>query len=721
MGDKGSGPASKKLKVSLEPLIERKLRYVGADGTQEFLENQTSQERMQELVAKVDFTLDLPPRWRTKRGGIEEGEEEEDNTKKKKNQKEKKNNNKKEEGKGGEEGEGAEEEEEEEEEEDSEMIEGRLLLGVNEKLVHAKSEVDVLCDILNLVSTDKYLKGIQTEIKPKAKQDVNFLFGARRKQLQEIEKGFRLGAKRLKKSVEREQKFFEDLLVLRNYWRLTYSGRNMFVDVSYGTAGSFYGSRLKVDIERNYLSSFESASESSAVQPAASSQSATSMTARDAPTAESEKLVSLDLNVPKEIRTLNSVQLKITDSGSNGDGDGKKLMDSVIMFDHGKLLQKDDDASSSSSKAFINLLYTLRKARTSMFHMDLFNTLTKAGVETSHNKPTLLIENEMQMALDNSATLRFLLSETQFCSASEHFSSRALENMYLSLALSQSLCKMHKEQKKIYHSEKEEIPSLSGPWNIPPVKGNILQDIVDIVQHTLCRQRVASIIEKLSHDIRGIMVMRLHWLQYEHKKCESVVRLILKPPKSVFSWGYVDPKFTGAMQLNICVNRIEMHLSDRRYSNIRECDLVSKIICQVNALLITLLETQAATNNCVVLKGPCARGVDTGGIFEAYYPESNSYVSIELSAASPLEIFKKVTITRKKQFGRMVHGGNEISIRPMNTMQLSGGRKMSVIEMASGSFADDEATVENVEWNDLRGSVLMEKFQTLLLKVMLVT
>ena len=615
---------SKKCKVSLEPLIERKLQHVSQDGKQEFVKLQTSQQRMQALVEKFDFLQ-------------EEGDEDTEN--------------------------------EGESKKENENVETNFITDVNGKLVHAMSEIDVLTDVLNLVSTDKYLKPLEVESRVMPKQDLHMRFQARKEHLGQLQKQFIDSSNRLRRLVAKENQFFQDLIGVRKYWRMTCTGRNMFVDVSYMTAGSVYGSRIKVDIEKSNMSSGSTA---------------------------------VGITIPKECKASKCLQLRLNSEETGG------------VYDHTRLLPE----GSSTNSSFEKISRLLAKARSAMFFQDMFNTITKEGLETSHSKPSLLIDNEMQMTLEHNAKLSFVLDEP--VPIPKKPSIMSLQNTALSVAMCQSMCRLYKAQKQNMVRDEEEIPELTGSNVYKKINEcvYVLQETVDIVQHALCRQRVDKLLEQLSFDIRGIMVLRIHWLSYEHAKYSSSVRLILKPPKSVFSWGYVDPNFTLAIQLNINVNRIEMHLADRRYANIRECDLVSKLLCQVNLLLVTVITTQAETNNCVVLKGPTARGVDCGGLFETFCPDSNSFLNIELSAASPSQLFRKITITRKKKFSRMVQGGSEISTRPFSTVPSSQGRKMSVIEMASGSFSDDEAVVENVDWAQLRGRVLMEKFQTLLLKLM---
>eukprot|EP00126_Sphaerothecum_destruens_P007908 Sdes_comp20031_c0_seq1m12793 len=317
-----------------------------------------------------------------------------------------------------------------------------------------------------------------------------------------------------------------------------------------------------------------------------------------------------------------------------------------------------------------------------------------------------MLDNEMQIVCGNDCFFRVCLESCEpFSSAPSQITSLDLFYSCVQIALQRALRFIHTFQ------QKGNLPTfVDGPTaKHKLVKISIVSKLSDIMQHYVCRNNLSTILETTSKSLENIALMIIHWGIQNDQKSTSSVRVILKPPKSRFFSGFSAHNFTVAIQFVIRVNSIEAHLADRRVICVGAREVESFLLKILSSLLITVMTSQAETNNCVVIKGPTARGADPCLSFGAVCPSNQSTLRMELNPACRQTLFEKITIQR--DFFQVPYDfWTDSSLK-------EDQRKRSVVEVAGGFINQGNSTAESIQWSSLSGFTFMEKFQTLLVKL----
>eukprot|EP00126_Sphaerothecum_destruens_P007907 Sdes_comp20031_c0_seq1m12794 len=180
----------KRLKLSLEPHIETVVRSVLSDGKEEYIQEKSPQEKLLELANKIDFYAEVKQEYTSERGLNENG--------------------------------------------DPRLGSGfdpNIFHAIQQKILHAQSEIEVLVDLLALANTGKYMKSMQVAQNKDTSQDVSFRLAAKLTQIESSVEYLRNKSKLMRSIVSNEKGFYNKLISFKSFAKMRHTGRNMFVDV----------------------------------------------------------------------------------------------------------------------------------------------------------------------------------------------------------------------------------------------------------------------------------------------------------------------------------------------------------------------------------------------------------------------------------------------------------------------------------------------------------
>ncbi|PIK48916.1 putative mediator of RNA polymerase II transcription subunit 17 isoform X2 [Apostichopus japonicus] len=435
---------------------------------------------------------------------------------------------------------------------------------VKTKLRDALTEVSVLYDVINIARMNReppyqymMLEKVSGETSsPNNEFAVKLL--EKKKSLEVAAKILQTGANRMKHSSSSEKKalveqrnFHNELLCLRQNWRLKRVGNNILGDLSFRTSGSRFWHTGTFEVTKTSEEEFEE-TEKRGVPPC-----------------------SLKVTVPSDLEGTSFIRVLIQE--------GETEIASAYLM--------------QSSRAQISLdshwQQRLEAAQNVLFCKELFAQIAREAVQLKAPIPHIVVGNQIISSIIPGVQLVIRLCHDSSMSSS-NVSAPPEKNAHQNIDLEQSL---HQLLRELHHSNlngptprpvtasfsfNNKKRRLAGPLaldrrEIAEIQQTecVLEKILKQSRHIVLRDRTAKVLDDMAASTQDPLIM-VHWSVLQ-QQLQATVRVFISSP------GYEHFARTS-MQLNIGYEDIKAILKDGRtvHLSYQEKDLRNLLTCQIS-------------------------------------------------------------------------------------------------------------------------------------------
>lgn len=468
---------------------------------------------------------------------------------------------------------------------------------VKTKLRDALTEVSVLYDVVNIARMNReppyqymVLEKVSGETTPTTNEIAVKLL-EKKKSLEGAAKILHAGAVSMKhtsssdkKALVEQKNFHDELLRLRQCWRLKRVGNSILGDLSFRTSGSRFWHSGTFEVTKTTEEEFEAA-ERRGIQPC-----------------------SLKVTVPSDLEGTSYIRVLIQE--------GEAEIASAYLM-HSRRSQISLDAHWQER---------LEAAQNVLFCKELFAQLAREAVQLKASIPHIVVGNQIISSIIPGVQLVIRLCHDANMSSSHDAAPVREKNANQNIDLEQSL---HQLLRELHHSNlngptprpvttsftfNNKRRRLAGPLaldrrEISELQQNecVLEKILKQSRHIVLRDRTAKVLDDMAAAIQDPLIM-VHWSVLQ-QPLQATVKVFISSP------GYEHFARTS-MQLSIGYEDIKAILKDGRTVSLsyQEKDLKNLLTCQlsehrVNAVfdLAKSLRMQIIHYNFFVGVGPAPK------------------------------------------------------------------------------------------------------------------